>query len=152
MTTEEPARRIASLPWNVWRGFIGIAYLAAAIFNTVYTLPRSDELDGYAEGAWFAFLEDFMWDVFMPNGEIFMVAVIAFEVAVALLILSRDGSVDLGIGASVLWVLIVLPFLAWPYLVTNIALALVQGVLFLRRYDTSIWGLITRGPRDRPNR
>jgi hypothetical protein len=132
-------RRLGSVGWNIWRAFIGLAYLAAAVFNTVYTLPRSDQLDGYADGAWFSFLADFMRDVFMPNGDLFMILVIAFEVAVALLILSRGRYVDAGVTASVLWVLVVLPFLAWPYLITNIVLAAVQGVLLLRRYDSAIW-------------
>lgn len=132
-------RKVGKVGWNAWRAFIGLAYLAAAAFNTVYTLPRSDQLDGYAEGAWFPFLKDFMWDVFMPNGELFMFLVIVFEMAIGVLILSRDRYVDIGVGSSVLWVLVVLPFLAWPYLITNIALALMQGVILFRRYDTAVW-------------
>lgn len=134
-------RKTGGVGWNIWRTIIGLAYLAAAAFNTIYTLPRSDQLDGYAEGAWFPFLKDFMWDVFMPNGELFMALVIVFEVVVAILILSRDKSVDVGATASVLWVLAVLPFLAWPYLTTNLVLALMQGTILLRRYDTAIWNL-----------
>ena len=141
--TAESTRTFGGIGWNIWRAFIGIAYLAAAVFNTVYTLPRSDQLDGYAEGAWFPFLEDFMRDVFMPNGDLFMILVIAFEVAVAVLILSRGSYVDAGVVASVLWVLAVLPFLAWPYLITNLVLALVQGVILVRRYDTAIWDSLT---------
>ena len=135
-------RKVGGVGWNIWRAFIGLAYLAAAVFNTFYTLPRSDQLDGYAEGAWFPLLEDFIWNLFMPNGELFMFLVIVFEVAVAVLILSRDRYVDIGVGASVLWVLAVLPFLAWPYLITNVVLALMQGVILLRRYDTAIWDSI----------
>ena len=142
MTTES-TRTFGGTGWNIWRAFIGLAYLAAAVFNTVYTLPRSDQLDGYADGAWFPFLGDFMRDVFMPNGDLFMILVIAFEVAVAVLILSRGSYVDAGVVASVLWVLAVLPFLAWPYLITNLVLALMQGVILFRRYDTAIWDPIT---------
>lgn len=142
MTTAS-TRTIGGTGWNIWRAFIGIAYLAAAVFNTVYTLPRSDQLDGYADGAWFPFLGDFMRDVFMPNGDLFMILVIAFEVAVAVLILGRGSYVDAGVVASVLWVLAVLPFLAWPYLITNLVLALMQGVILFRRYDTAIWEPIT---------
>ena len=151
MTAE--GRKLGGTPWNAWRIFMGVAYLAAAIFNTAYTLPRSDQLDGYAEGAWFAFLEDFMWDVFMPNGDLFMTLVILFEVAVALLILSRGRYVDAGVAASVLWVLAILPFLAWPYLLTNIILALMQGVILLRRYDRALWDMVRSaiGPHGAPH-
>jgi hypothetical protein len=45
--------------------------------------------------------------------------------------------------ASVVWVLVVLPFLAWPYLMTNLALAALQGVLLMRRYNLTIWQRLT---------
>ena len=127
--------------WNVWRAIVGLAYLTAAVFNAIYTLPRSDELDGYADGAWFGFLGDFIRDVFMPNGVIFMTAVIVFEILVGVMVLSNGRSVDIGVTASVMWVLAVLPFLAWPYLITNLILAPLQGVVLLRRYETPIWQL-----------
>ena len=47
--TSASTRTIGGIGWNIWRAFIGIAYLAAAVFNTVYTLPRSDQHDGYAD-------------------------------------------------------------------------------------------------------
>ena len=133
------ARPIGHKGWNAWRAVIGLAYLTAAGFNTAYTLPRADELDGYADGAWFGFLGDFMRDVFMPNGTVFMTAVIIFEIGVGALVLHRGRFVDVGVAASILWVLAVLPFLAWPYLITNLVLAPVQGVLLLRRYETPLW-------------
>ena len=138
------SRPVAGPGWSLWRAVVGIAYLASATFNFVYTLPRSDELDSYADGAWFPFLADFMRDVFMPNGDLFMTLVILFEVTVGLLILSRGAWVDLGVLASVAWVLVVLPFLAWPYLITNLVLVVLQGVVLLRRYDSTIWNQIAR--------
>ena len=137
------SRPLAGAGWDFWRAVVGLAYVAAAVFNAVYTLPRSDELDDYADGAWFGFLEDFMWNVFMPNGEVFMTLVIGFEITVGLLILYRDRFVDAGVIASVGWVLVVLTFLAWPYLVTNLALAVLQGVLLMRRYELTIWQRVT---------
>ncbi len=136
------SRPSAGPGWEVLRAIVGIGYLAAAVFNTVYTLPRSDELDGYADGAWFGFLADFMRDVFMPNGELFMASVIVFEIVVGLLVLGRDRMVDVGVVASVLWVLTVLPFLAWPYLVTNVILAIVQAIVLVRRYDQAVWNKV----------
>lgn len=132
-------RPTAGPVWNVWRAILGVAYLGAAAFNSLYTFPRGEELDGYADGAWFGFLGDFIRDVFMPNHEVFMSLVILFEVGVGVLILARGVLVDVGIVASVLWVLAVLPFLAWPYLVTNLVLAAIQGVVMLRRYKETPW-------------
>ncbi|MCP3974403.1 MAG: hypothetical protein GY720_07915, partial [bacterium] len=144
ITTDETVSGLDARPtgrkgWNAWRAVIGLAYLAAAGFNLVYTLPRTDELDGYADGAWFGFLSDFMRDVFMPNGTAFMAMVIIFEIGVGAFVLHRGRYVDVGVAASVLWVLAVLPFLAWPYLITNLVLAPIQGILSLRRYETRLW-------------
>lgn len=138
------SRTLGGTGWNVWRGVVGGFYLAAAVFNLVYTLPRHDELDGYAEGAWFTFLEDFMWDVFMPNAVLFMLFVILVEAVVGVLILSSGAYVDVGVGASLVWVLVVLPFLAFPYLLVNVALMALQGVVLFRRYDTPVWDLVFR--------
>jgi hypothetical protein len=85
-----------------------------------------------------------MWNVFMPNGEVFMTLVIIFEIAAAVLILNRDRFVDVGVIASVGWVLAVLPFLAWPYLLTNLVLAVLQGLLLLRRYEVTIFERLLR--------
>jgi hypothetical protein len=145
-------RPVAGSGWNTWRGVVGGFYLAAAVFNALYTVPKTGEpdlLDGYADGAWFPVLEDFMRDVFMPNDQLLLVLVIVFEVAVGLAILNRGIWVDVGVAASLLWVIAILPFLAWPYLITNVVLVVLQGVLLLRRYDNSIWSLIPRSRMDR---
>lgn len=140
-----PQRRIGGTGWNVWRGIVGVFYLVAAAFNTIYTLPKTTEaglLDGYADGAWFGFLETFTRDVLMPNDTLLMAAVIVFEVVVGWAILSSDNRVDIGVAFSLAWVVAILPFLAWPYLLTNLALIIMQGVVLLRRYDTPIWALL----------
>jgi hypothetical protein len=140
-----PRRRLGTAGWNVWRGVIGAFYLAAGVFNLSYTLPKTDEpglLKGYADGAWFGFLERFMREVLMPNDRLLMVAVIGFEFVVGWAILSSGDRVDLGVMASLLWVIAILPFLAWPYLLTNLALIVMQGVLLVRRFETPIWTLV----------
>jgi len=141
-----PQRRIGGTGWNVWRGIVGVFYLVAAAFNITYTLPRTDEaglLEGYADGAWFGFLETFMRDVLMPNDTLLMVAVIVFELALGWAILSSGDRVDVGVLLSLAWVIAILPFLAWPYLLTNLILIAMQGVLLFRRFDTPIWTLLT---------
>jgi hypothetical protein len=64
---------------------------------------------------------------------------------------NMPGSRQLASAAWDLWraatsvgrVLVVLPFLAWPYLVTNFAPAALQGELLMRRYDLTIWQRLT---------
>lgn len=138
------ARRAAGAGWRAWRAAVGLLYLAAAAFNLAYTLPRAGDpevFEGYADGAWLPVLEDLVRDLFMPNAAIFMAMVVAFEVAVGVLILGRGRQVDAGVAASVAWVVALLPFLAWPYLLVNVGLAAGQGVVALRRYERAAWEL-----------
>lgn len=137
-------RKVATRGWRWWRTGVGLFYVLSALFNATYTVPRADDagtFDGYADGAWFGFLAEFMRDVFIPNAVIFITLVIVFEVVVGLLILSQERLVDLGVLASLAWVVAILPFLAWPYLLVNVALVAIQGAVALRRYEHPAWRL-----------
>ena len=137
----EQTRKIGGRGWNIWRGIVGVAYLVAAGFNLFFTLSKGD-LGSFADNAWLPVLGDFVTELVLPNSELFMALVVAFEVAVGSLILSRGRFVDVGVGASVVWVLFLIPFLQpFPMAATNVVLAIVQGILLLRRYDTAIWEL-----------
>jgi hypothetical protein len=142
LTELRASRALAGSGWNLWRGLVGVGYLTAAAFNLLYTLPAGD-LHWFAEMAWSPLLADLVREVVQPNHQPFLLLVVAFELAVAALILSRGRWVDLGVCASVLWVLFLIPFLQpFPMAATNVGLALVQGILLLRRYDTTIWGMV----------
>lgn len=144
MTGDRYARKVGAGGWNVWRVVVGVGYLVAAAFNLFSTLPKGD-LAWFAENAWLPTLDALVMEVVVPNRAFFMVLVVAFEVVVGALILGRGRSVDVGIGAAVLWVLFLMPFLQpWPMAATNLLLAVVQAVLLLRRYETAIWQLMRR--------
>ena len=145
-------RRVNAGPvWNVWRGVIGVGYLVAAGFNLFFTLPRG-ELSWFAENAWWPWLDRFVMEVVIPNQEVVMAAVVVFEVAVAWLIMSHGRRVDLGVAVSVAWVLLLMPFLIpVPMAATNLVLAGLQGILAFRRYDMSLWDLMTSGLRTDPH-
>ena len=144
MTGQTQSRSSAGPGWNAWRSIIALAYLAAAGFNLFFTLPKGD-LSWFADAAWTPILAGFVREVVLPNDTLFMVLVVLFEAAVAVLILGRGRFVDLGVIASVLWVLFLIPFLQpFPMAATNVVLALLQGILLLRRYDTAIWELFLR--------
>jgi len=118
-------RSIGGRPWNLWRALIGCFYLTAAVSNAAYTLPRADDpepLDGYADGAWFPFLD-----------------------------VHRGIWVDVGVVASLGWFVVVMPFLAWPYLLVNAVLLIMPGVLLLRSYETSLWTSISGRLRRHPS-
>jgi len=142
MTSGTRTRTVGGIGWNIWRGVVGVAYLAAAAFNLFYTLPKGDLGAFLTADAWFPFVKDFVNGVVVPHNELIMVLVVLFEIAVGVLILARGRCVDVGVWASVLWVVFLMPFLRpSPHATVNVGLAIVQGVLVLRRYDTPIWGL-----------
>ena len=144
-------RANAGLGWNVWRGVIGLGYLVAAGFNLFFTLPRAD-LSWFAANAWWPWLDRFVMEVVVPNQEVVMAVVVVFEVVVAVLLMSQGRRVDLGVAVSVVWVLLLMPFLIpVPMAATNLVLAGLQGILAFRRYDTPIWGLLTGGLRTDPH-
>ena len=139
-------RKAGRLGWNLWRALIGVGYLAAAGFNSFFTLPHGN-LEWFADGAWSPFLADFVRNVVHPHREPLLALVVAFEVAVGILILHRGRAVDIGAGAAVLWVLLLMPFLQpWPMATTNLGLAAVQGIILLRRYDAAVWELGRKAP------
>jgi hypothetical protein len=76
------------------------------------------------------------------HGPPFGAAEVAFEVAVAVLVLSRDRRVRLGLLAAVAFMLGLAPLMAWYELanVPLVALALLLG----RDYDRSLWDLVRR--------
>ena len=74
-----------------------------------------------------------------------MSLVVLFETVIGVLILSRGRMVDIGVGASVVWVVLLIPLLQpLPKAATNVGLALVQGILLLHRYDMAIWEIIPK--------
>ena len=89
-----------------------------------------------------------MTNFFVPNAALLIALVILFEASVGVLVSSRGSWVDLGVGLSVTLVLLSLPFLAWPYLLVNLALAALQGLLLFRRYPRPIWRPAPPAPPD----
>ena len=125
--------------WNIWRGTVGAAYLAAAGFNLLFTLPQGD-LSSFADNAWHPVLAEFVHQIVSPHHTLIMSLVVVFEAGICILLLGRGRMVDVGTGAAVVWVILLIPFLQpFPMAATNIGLALVQGMLLLRRYDRAIW-------------
>jgi hypothetical protein len=67
----------------------------------------------------------------------------AAEVAVAVLVLSRDRRVRLGLLAAVAFMLGLAPLMAW-YELANVPLVALALLLPGRDYDRSLWDLVRR--------
>jgi hypothetical protein len=71
------------------------------------------------------------------------VPLIAFEVAVATLVLSKDRRVRLGLLAAVAFMLALAPLMSW-YELANVPLVVVAMLLLGHDYDRSLWDLVRR--------
>ena len=113
---------------------VGVLYAVGAIFNTAYTLRNGDEFYGsFAEGAWFRPARWFVNEVVLPNATIFTVLLIVFQVAVAVLILSRGDLVAAAlVGGATFSVLAALASSPGGT-VGNLVLAVIQIALALAR-------------------
>ena len=73
---------------------IGLLFAAGAIFNVVYTRTHTAEFYGsFVDGAWLPPAKTFVRQVVLPNAVAFTVLVIVVQVAVALGIELRSGTV-----------------------------------------------------------
>ncbi len=72
----------------------GAIYLIGAVFNSVWTMRHTDEFyGGFADGAWFGPARSLIRDVVIPNARVFTVALIVFQLAIGVLILTRGDLV-----------------------------------------------------------
>ncbi len=80
---------------------IGLLFGVGGVFNAVYTLRHGDEFYGsFAIGAWFPPARSLVERVVIPNAGVFTVILILFQVAVAIMILSRGSLVTAGLVAG----------------------------------------------------
>jgi hypothetical protein len=147
--TPRLARLLAPRPiagrWrNAARLAFGGFYLAMATYNTTVILPNAaasyqqiaDEL------AWPGF-DWLMLHLVVPAAVPFTVLLIAFEVGVALLVLSKSQRVRLGLLAAIAFQIGLAPLLSW-YELGNVPLVAWALLLLARDYDRSLWDLVRR--------
>jgi hypothetical protein len=110
---------------------IGVGFGAAAIFNAVVALPGApDFLKWSADSAW---LLRYRWLLqhLVERAPAVVGATVIFEAAVAAMLITRWHE-RLGLALATLWVLGLIPALAWPYWLVNVALAVLFGALWWR--------------------
>ncbi len=83
---------------NILEIGFGLLYLIGAIFNFLYTLRHGDQFYGsFADKAMFALASQFIRKVVIPRARFFTVLLIAFQLLVAVSILSRGNLVAPGL-------------------------------------------------------
>jgi hypothetical protein len=127
-------------------GRFGLAiyfFLMGAGVNVFIMLPAAEaNYDGLAKLSWphFAWIPELISATFAVP---FTIALIAWEIALAVLLLSRGLAVRVALWAALFQVLALAPFLGW-YEVPNLATAVLVGALLTRDHDRTAVDVLRR--------
>lgn len=147
--TPRLARLLAPRPiagrWrNAARLAFGGFYLAMATYNATVILPNAaaSYTDIAHDLAWPGF-DWLMLHLVVPAAVPFTVLLIAFEVGVAVLVLSKGQRVRLGLLAAVAFQVGLAPLMSW-YELGNVPLVAWALLLLARDYDRSLSDMVRR--------
>lgn len=110
---------------------VGVGFAAAAVGNALGTMRQAPSfLQWLAESAW---IPPYPWLLeHLANRPYAVVgATVIFEAAVATMLITRWHE-RLALALATLWVLGLIPALAWPYWLADVLLAILFGVLWWR--------------------
>jgi hypothetical protein len=119
MTTTLDSSQVLPWPKHQTRGrimhrLVGAGFAAAAVGNAVSTLPRASWfLQWLADGAWVAPYPRLLQHL-LDRADAVVGATVIFEAAVAAMLITRWHE-RLALALGILWVLGLIPALAWPY-------------------------------------
>jgi hypothetical protein len=131
------SRPIAGKWRNAGRIAFGGFFLAMAAYNTTVVLPNAAEsYRSVAEISWPGF-DWLMLHLVVPAAVPLTVLLIAFEVSVAVLVLSKGRWVRVGLLAAVAFMLGLAPLMSW-YELANVPLVAGALALLARDYDRSL--------------
>jgi hypothetical protein len=136
MTTTLDNRQISRKQKHPTQGrilhrLVGVGFAAAAVGNALGTMRQAPSfLQWLAEGAW---IPPYPWLLeHLANRPYAVVgATVIFEAAVATMLITRWHE-RLALALATLWVLGLIPALAWPYWLADVLLAILFGALWWR--------------------
>jgi hypothetical protein len=118
-------------PERVLNRLVGVGFAAAAVGNAVWTLRQAPSfLQWLADGAW---VPPYPWLLqhLVDRAAAVVGATAIFEAAIAAMLMTRWHE-RLALALATLWVLGLIPALAWPYWLVNAPLAMLFGALWWR--------------------
>jgi hypothetical protein len=149
LSTPRQARLLTPRPiagtWrNAARLGVGGFFLAMATYNATITLPNAaaSYTDIANNLAWPGF-DWLLLHLVVPAAVPLTVLLIAFEVSVAALVLSKRRRVRLGLLAAVAFMIGLAPLLSW-YELANVPLVALALLLLGRDYDRSLGDMVRR--------
>lgn len=140
----------SSLLPTLGRMLLGVIWIAGAIFNAVWTLPAAfDAWDSLGREATFAGYRWFFGTVVSLAPDLMTLLLILGELALGVMLLSRDPWAQVGLVLSVVWCAFLL-FIIWPYTLSTLLLLALAGWLLRYDHDRSVVDLLRhRGGLDR---
>lgn len=115
------------------RMLLGSIWIAGAMVNAIWTLPESfDAWEGLSEDATFAGYRWFFGTVVGAAPDLMTLLLIAGELGLGVMVLSRDPWAEVSLVLSVTWCSFLF-FIIWPYTLTTVVLLALSG--WLLRYD-----------------
>lgn len=113
---------------------VGVIYGVGAVFNSVYTLSHGDEFYGsFADGAWLGPARWLVDNVVLSNTTVFTAALIVFQIAVAVTILTRSELVVAALIAGAAFSVLAALASSPGGTVGNLLLAALQAALAFSR-------------------
>lgn len=127
---------------DVARMAVGLVWIAGALVNTIVTLRMAEP---YAAFAGDAQLQSYRWffSIVSDHPRFWTVLLIAAELVLGVLTLSKGSRAKVGLIGSVAWSLWLFPLL-WPYTLMMGPYALVPARLLRRGQDVSLLDLVHR--------
>lgn len=122
-------------PARIATSALGVGYIGCATVNALVTL-RTDPSDVYWPGGLgdTTWLAPYRWveeHLIAPNGTAFTLALVTFQVLLGAHLLMAGRRAEEGLLVATAFVLVLVPALAFPYWIVNVALAGLQ--VYLRR-------------------
>ena len=143
---ERPTQQPPSALAQAGRLLSALYFLAMALgVNGLYLLRHPEQYDGIADLALLPPIEWLTREVVQPLATPFTLLLIAFELAVALLLLGKGVAVRLGLAAAILFQLAVI-LAVGAYGLVNLPVVAVQALLLRSTFDRSALDLL-RGER-----
>jgi len=131
------ALRARDSAWATRVGELGVAVLylvAGALVNVVYLVQDEDYAD-FAEQSYIPFVRDTWESLVVPNHELFIGLLVAFELVVGLLALAGGRYAQVGLAAAAAFHVALLSFGWWFYAWSLPILAALVMLLLAERHD-----------------
>lgn len=122
---------------------LGVYFLLMAAVNILITLPNANATyNGLARLSWphFAWIPELISGPFAVP---FTILLVAWEIALGVLLLSSGRAVRVALWAALFQVLALAPFLGW-YEVANLATAVLMAALLTRTHDRTVIDVMRR--------